>query len=389
MIRLIQENWFRWVPLAALAVLGFLILPICVSLALVTDDPDEAYDSYSELQERIKHEEGLLKAREKEQKGAFRELNDIDKDIIYLNQRIESIEHRLHAKNVQLKNLDKQLDVAAGDMAQALAAFETRLVEWYKTGTQQDVEFLLMAEDLSDFIYRLYYSQVILEEDRAIIEEIRAQKTELFEARDSVGKEIDVIKSLKTDLSESRSDYKGLYDKKRYILDNISKDVEEIEEAINEMERVSNEIASYLRGVEGSAFYPVAGRFDGTLSKPINASVGSGFGMRIHPILHRRKMHTGVDFPAPTGTSIKAAGGGKVLKAGWMSGYGKTLLIDHGGGLATLYAHCSSLIVSEGDFVMEGQVIAKVGSTGFSTGPHLHFEVRKNGEPKNPMNWIR
>jgi murein DD-endopeptidase MepM/ murein hydrolase activator NlpD len=121
----------------------------------------------------------------------------------------------------------------------------------------------------------------------------------------------------------------------------------------------------------------------------VNATITSGFGYRIHPIFHLRRLHTGVDFDCNLGDPIRAAAPGTVIEAGWRGGYGKCVIIDHGGGIATLYAHQSTILVSIGQEVARGQVIGKVGSTGYSTGPHLHFEVRVNGSPVDPMGYLR
>jgi murein DD-endopeptidase MepM/ murein hydrolase activator NlpD len=161
------------------------------------------------------------------------------------------------------------------------------------------------------------------------------------------------------------------------------------EKQLAELEAESQAIARRLRALmetpkgRARADRPWSGRF----IRPVEGRITSGYGMRNHPIFKVRKMHTGIDIAAPTGTPIRAADAGVVVEAGYIRGYGYTVIIDHGGGVATLYAHCSALLVSAGQEVQRGQIIARVGSTGYSTGPHLHFEVRVNGEPVDPLGY--
>ena len=126
--------------------------------------------------------------------------------------------------------------------------------------------------------------------------------------------------------------------------------------------------------------------------RPLGGQITSPFGYRTHPIFHSRIFHSGLDIAAPMGTPIKASNSGKVIMAGWYGGYGKVVIIDHGvvrgQPITTLYGHMSSINVSQGQKVSQGQVIGRVGSTGYSTGPHCHFEVRVKGQPRNPLNFI-
>lgn len=121
---------------------------------------------------------------------------------------------------------------------------------------------------------------------------------------------------------------------------------------------------------------------------PVNASITSTFGTRVHPILGYRRFHAGIDFGAASGSPIWAADSGVVIFAGWYGGYGRAVIINHGDGITTLYGHASQVYVAEGQTVEQGQAIAAVGSTGLSTGPHLHFEVRQNGNPVNPAGYL-
>ncbi len=141
------------------------------------------------------------------------------------------------------------------------------------------------------------------------------------------------------------------------------------------------------RSASGGFSGGYSGKWSGHFLKPVPGGIGSGFGMRYHPILHYFRMHTGVDLHASYGEPVHAADKGLVVFADWRGGYGRCVIIDHGSGYATVYAHMSSFDVSSGQTVSRGQVIGRVGSTGLSTGPHLHFEVRINGTPVNPLNY--
>jgi murein DD-endopeptidase MepM/ murein hydrolase activator NlpD len=161
----------------------------------------------------------------------------------------------------------------------------------------------------------------------------------------------------------------------------------EFETQIAQLKAESNAITSFLRGVQKGQGPAISGK--GIFASPIpGAAITSGFGSRVHPIYGDVRMHTGIDFRAATGTTVRAAGAGKVVYAGWRGGYGNAVIIDHGNSLATLYGHLSSISVGVGQRVTKGQPIARSGSTGLSTGPHLHFEVRANGVPVNPMGYL-
>src|SRR6185437_8839269 len=149
---------------------------------------------------------------------------------------------------------------------------------------------------------------------------------------------------------------------------------------IEQLEEMEQESASIEADIRASMETP-AGRirashaWTGSFIRPADGPITSGFGSRYHPILHRTRMHTGIDIGAGYGASIHAAAGGVVIFSGTRRGYGNCVIIDHGGGVSTLYGHCSRLLVSEGQQVSQGQTIARVGATGLATGPHLHFEV--------------
>lgn len=199
------------------------------------------------------------------------------------------------------------------------------------------------------------------------------------------------VKVSKNDTISKLADKHGSYKKSIYVANSLS------EEAVL---KIGNEI--FLPGAKVAAVTASAKRASSrSVSKttvssssrkfrwPVMGQISSRFGWRRSPFGRRRVFHSGLDIRAPRGRVIVAAGGGRVVHSGWMGGYGKTIVISHPGGMSTLYGHCSSLAVRKGSTVKTGQMIARVGSTGRSTGNHLHFEVRKNGTPQNPLKYLK
>ncbi|MCB1246927.1 MAG: M23 family metallopeptidase, partial [Acidimicrobiia bacterium] len=183
-------------------------------------------------------------------------------------------------------------------------------------------------------------------------------------------------------LSEQRAVLAARAAQQRDRLDAIDDEIDHFETEITALER---EEASIRAAIDAAASPAPSG--SGRLIRPVPGAISSGFGPRIHPIYGTSKMHNGVDMNARMGDPIKAAGSGTVILAGVKGGYGNAVMIDHGGGMVTLYGHQSKLGVSVGQHVDRGEVIGWVGSTGLSTGPHLHFEVRINGTPRNPVDY--
>jgi murein DD-endopeptidase MepM/ murein hydrolase activator NlpD len=344
------------------------------------DDAQNQLDQINEnravLQQRIDQLEGA-------QNLAHDELEDVDRDLSLLESRREQTTSQLDRKRAQVDALNRSHAQAMADLEASQSQFELRLIEWYKAGPGSMLGSLITHGNLSDFLFAISYTEKIIQNDKDTISFIKDQQSRIFEQKAQLDSEIAECERLITDMRSQETQYADLHQRRTARLNEIAGSVEEAENALRELEASSYEIgmllrsSSYAGGSAGTAFI-----------RPIDAAIGSGFGMRMHPILHRTRMHTGVDMSAPGGTPIHAAGSGLVVYSGWKRGYGNCITIDHGNGLATLYAHCSQLLVSVGETVSRGQVIAKVGTTGLSTGNHLHFEVRINGEPVDPTPYI-
>lgn len=268
-----------------------------------------------------------------------------------------------------------------------------RIIELYKYGRFDQALAVIDASSFERAVLQAKYNETIRQRNDADAKEIASAvqdlseiRTELDKSRKEAEYHRDVLRAEQERLEESLREQQELrlalekeIETHRKILAGIESDKAKLERALDELEGQSRRVAGLVLS---------RGSGKGKLIWPVTGAVVSNFGMRYHPILGYARMHTGVDIGAPMGAPVAAAASGTVAFAGWSGGYGNFIVIDHGDGLATAYAHLSRIGVSRGQFVSQGQIIGNVGSTGLSTGPHLHFEVRVNGSPVDPMQYF-
>ena len=300
---------------------------------------------------------------------------------------LQKISGDLNNINNDIKNLDQAIKEAEDKYNQQRELFKTRVRLMYENSGTSPVKAFVEAKSMSDFLAKIELMSLIAKKDKDLVQSLDASK-----------KDVEYKKKLKEDekLAKERQEA----DQKKVIttlqvsraqkdqeISAINSRLNQLEREENELNRKSEEIANWIRSLKSKRKGGYAG---GNMTWPVPSSgnVTSPFGNRLHPVLKQNRMHTGIDIAAPNGVSIVAANTGTVIFSGWQDGYGNTVILDHGGEITTLYAHCSRLLVKSGQDVAAGEVIAKVGSTGLSTGPHLHFEVRKNGEPVDPLDYV-
>ena len=388
---------------AALAALAALCVPVAGGQPL--GDRKNALDERisglrSEI-EQAKAREGVLS---NEISAASAEINALTGDIDVLTARLATLEAELAEYRARLAKLQaryreqtEHLNRLTHEHAVAQQKLADRLIELYKAGEASELEILLQAQSFSDLLDQLDYFRVIGEHDKAIVDEIRRIQIEVRAARLETGRikaevaEATAVLAEKTEaqraareqllarqaaLSAAREDKQGM-------LAGVRDERHEDEEDLEQMQAASAAIAAQIQSAQASA-PPSGGSGNPSaagLIWPVSGPITSGFGWRWG------RMHEGIDISAACGTPIRAAAGGTVIYAGWMSGYGNITIIDHGGGIATAYGHQSSIYVGGGS-VSQGQTIGAVGTTGFSTGCHLHFEVRVNGSPVDPLGYL-
>jgi murein DD-endopeptidase MepM/ murein hydrolase activator NlpD len=230
-----------------------------------------------------------------------------------------------------------------------------------------------------DMVQKIYDNDIdVLKTMEDQHKQVEAQKQKLETLQANLESEKQQEADKQANLQASRGEVANLKSQ-------VASDNADLEDQIDDLNAEADRLVSEIRKLQGNQAY-TGGNF--CWPSASSTRVTSEFGMRFHPILKVNKLHTGIDIGAASGTKVLAANNGTVIKAGWNNSYGNVVMIDHGGGIVTLYAHNSKLLVSTGDVVSKGQNIALSGSTGNSTGPHIHFEVRVNGDYKNPRDWL-
>ncbi len=319
-------------------------------------------------------------------------------------QKLELTAEELKRFNTDLRATAKNLvvtrqkcDQLTREMSVQLDELTDLLVAYYRNGRNRYTQALVTSNDLGDFMNRAELVRRIVDSDNELIHDTEQRQQRIKQHEAELRQHKQRTEQLRVMVADKREELSDTAHVQRQLLGKISRERSTYEQYLRELESSSREIERLIRRMKAererarrAKATPDApdeppSEFVGSFIRPVAGIMRSGFGVRTHPIFRIRKLHTGVDLAAPSGTPVKAAADGVVILAGWKGGYGKTVVIDHGGDTATLYGHCSTLLVTVGNTVRRGQTIARVGSTGYSTGPHLHWEVRKNGVPVNPL----
>ena len=301
-----------------------------------------------------------------------KKMAQIEKDVKEMQKKVDNLNYMISQTTSEISNTEAKIAKKEKEMAEREDNLNERLKVMYKNGSVGFVDILLGSSSISEFVSNMEIIQKIYQNDMEVLETLKKEHEELQEIKATLKERKEKLSVQKTELAADKAD-----------LDAKKKELEAEEDKLKaEADRLTAEIVKLM---DKNSPY-VGGEF--TWPCPASRYISSSFGNRLHPILKVWKFHTGIDIGCSAGKDIVAAASGKVIMSKVYGGYGNCVMIDHGGGIVTLYGHASKLLVSEGQTVKRGQTIALVGSTGRSTGPHLHFEVRKNGEYINPMNYF-
>jgi murein DD-endopeptidase MepM/ murein hydrolase activator NlpD len=307
--------------------------------------------------------------------------------------QLGSVQAQLDDKEAKLLQAGKDLEDAEARIANQDKLLQSRIRLMYSNGFVSYLDVLMSATSFEDFLGRLDSLQTILGQDRQILESRKQEKALIASKKKEIETSLAEVRTLYAKLDDYQDLLKDKEKEKEVMVLQYSQKAQELEEISGDQEEALIALAKKESELEAKKRTIKTYFTGGKLAVPLHVDwrLSSPFGIRVHPVTGVRKMHTGIDMAAPKGTPVYAAESGVVIVNQWMGGYGNCIIIDHGGGLWTLYGHLldGSSVVKKGETVKRGEKIAGVGMTGTATGYHLHFEVRKNEEPVNPLPYIR
>ncbi|MDF2840634.1 MAG: rane-bound metallopeptidase [Clostridia bacterium] len=367
-------------------IIAILLICIFATTVMISADTDSDLKKQLEKNDKLLQEtKNSINKKESEKKSISKQVEELDNKLNQTEKELDTVEGQLTTLESQILVTKRDLERAAQDADGQKELLKKRVRVMYETGSVGYLSVILDSASFGDFISRVDFLKKIMNYDVNLLQDMKLQRDTIAQKEAQLQSEMDEKERLKQQIGDKKEQVASAKDDRTKVLNNLLKDLKELNRLEDKLLQESKELEKKILALQSNGKYT-----QGKIGWPVPSStrITSPYGYRIHPILKTKKLHTGIDIGAKSGSAVLAGNAGKVIFAGYYGGYGYTVIIDHGGKISTLYAHNSKLLVKEGDEVKRGQDIAKIGSTGLSTGPHLHFEVRENGQHKNPMNYL-
>ena len=379
---------------------ALLVITIVMSLTVI---PGESLANETSQQRQTRVRSEMNAAREAfnrtnaQRSSALSEIEHVNRELDELSESLEWISDELIKAEVSLESAEVELEIATENREEQMEVLNARLRFMYINQNVGYLDILLNANSISDFLNRIDHISRIHEHDAAILTRLIETEERIDNTVTEISENLSMINALQDAREERTAELEIVLEQRRVFIEELEADATRYEAQIRNLEAEDRRITQLIadetarlarqRSSGVATFTPFEG---GRFAWPVPASsqVSSPFGYRTNPISRRREHHNGIDIRAPHGSNVVAAAQGTVIFSGWMNGMGNTVIINHGD-ISTLYGHHSRNLVSVGQTVQRGEVIARVGSTGWSTGPHLHFEVHVGSRRTDPMPYFR
>ena len=367
-----------------------LILVIISSLCICVyaQDLTGLQEQSSEITEALNETNNRLQAVQEELSTNMQQLQDLDNQIAQSQEELSTINTDIDKLMEQIKENEEKLAKTQKEYDNIQGLLDARLIQMYEAPEFQFLQVLLESKNVTDFLSTYYAMKELAEYDAELLDTVKKQKQDIETTKQILAEKKQQVITSKQTLAKKTQVLANTKTMREYYISKLSTEEQELQAKIDEY---NNQVASIEAEIKLLALNSISEDYiGGAMIWPVPGytSITSEYGMRVHPITGAYKLHTGVDIGAPLGANFVAAANGIVSKATFNAAYGNMVIIDHGGGVQTLYAHGSEILVQVGQTVEAGTPILKVGSTGYSTGPHAHFEIRIDGQTINPLDYL-
>ena len=375
---------------------------LCGTPVYIMAEDEDLTNQLDSIQQQMNQQNAAKADAETVIGSVSEQLRQIEEQLRQATAELSTIKEQRVAVENDITLNERQLAEAQKRLEGREAVFYKRVRDIYINGRLSYIDVVIGSKDFSDFANRLEVLKRIIDSDITLIGEIKKERAQIEEHKQKLESDRAKLVELEKAALAKQAEIEQKKAERNVVLQKAQNDRATAMQAIEELNASSAQVSAMLKerqaaraaaaaaaqssGGQGASDNWVQGT--GQLGWPVSGEITSPYGYRVHPIWGTTIYHSGIDIGVDEGTPVHAADGGVVVWSGWMGGYGYAVVIDHGNGLSTLYGHNSELAVDEGQSVAKGQVISYAGSTGNSTGPHVHFEVRANGDPVDPMGYL-
>ena len=367
-----------------------LILVITGSLCICVHAQDltELQEQSNQLTQALEESNNRLQAVQEQLSTNMQELQDLDNQIAQSQEELNTINTDINDLMNQIKENEEKLSKTQAEFDKIQGLLDARIIKMYETPKFEFLQVILASKNITEMLSTYYAMKELAEYDKQLLDTVKKQKEDIETTKKILAEKKKQVVTNKQSQQKKAQVLANTKKMRQYYISKLSTEEQELQAKIDEYNGQVNAIEAEIKLMALNSIS--ADYIGGAMTWPIPGytTITSEYGMRVHPITGAYKLHTGTDIGAPMGADFVSAAKGVVVKATYNAAYGNMVIIDHGGGVQTLYAHGSEILVQVGQEVEAGTPILKVGSTGYSTGPHAHFEIRINGQTVNPLEYL-